>query len=163
MVNQILGVMQLAGYLLAAVIFGYVSVKLSESQILDPFIDIITKIALSIKNKACDIYHERQQSQSVKHFVNDKINFNTSLEKGTQSGINHSYPVQERNENNCPRSPESRFNLIPKYISKNSFHLKGIIGRVKKGVNRKRGEPLHRDCGLMPQLWEQIHSYKQMV
>ena len=39
--NQILGVMQLAGYLLAAVIFGYVSVKLSESPILDPFIDII--------------------------------------------------------------------------------------------------------------------------
>ncbi len=145
--DKLLALMQLVGYLLAAIIFGYLSVKASESVIDIPsaFSKGITKFASAIKKITYYICNKGQDTKWGKNTVNNRIGLDTHLERGLQNGVYQSNLIQKADKQNNSASPEGSLNLIPeqekRYPTNPLYHIVHIISRIKKGINTKRGEP----------------------
>ena len=130
--NYVIGAIILLGYLIGAILFGFLLVKSAES--VTPS-HITSMVASVIRKVTGDGHCQRKPSNWFKNSINCIIGFYASLEERIHNRIYQSKPVKERNNQDCARSPEGSLDFLSKDIPQKPHHIKRIISKAKEGSN----------------------------
>ncbi len=138
LMSRFLAGINLVLILVGAVLFGYLSVKISSViNIPDFIIKGKTRFTSAMMNVACNICYKRNPTDNSKELVDNRIGFNSSIKKRLKIWVKQVQPINQAYKERNSRSPKSSLNFIPKEELKQFFKHKRIIARLKGRINQK--------------------------